>query len=88
MYDEKFEMEAEKKTSFHSFANFQNSEDEEKIYRHYSNYDDQNNVLNGIAYSEKGDFFILTGKMFDHIHKVRLDYQNYVTADPLPVRVP
>ena len=37
-------------------------------------YDDGNAVLNGIAYREETDTFIVSGKLWDHIYEVRLDY--------------
>ena len=38
----------------------------------------QNAVLNGIAYYEKYDTFIITGKLWDFIYKVKLDYKDHV----------
>lgn len=60
-------------------ANFNNSKHIEHIYRHYNNWDDKKNVLNGIAFQKKDDTFILMGKMWDHIYNVEIDYHKYVT---------
>ena len=43
-------MELEKVRHNAFMANYNNSMDEERVYKHYNNYDKENNVLNGIAY--------------------------------------
>jgi glutamine cyclotransferase len=63
-----------------SFPNFDDDQNQEVMYKHYASYDQGNNVLNGIAYQAKDDTFLLTGKMWNHIYKVRLDYKNYIGA--------
>ena len=42
------------------------------------NYDYLNAVLNGIAYFPKNDSFLITGKMWDFIFEVKLDYYQYM----------
>ena len=37
-------------------------------------YDYLNNVLNGIAYYPKNDSFLISGKMWDFIYEIKLDY--------------
>ena len=54
-------------------ANFHNSEDPSQLYRHYLFYDWNNYVFNGIAYDDKSESFLVTGKMWDFIYKVRLN---------------
>ena len=39
-------------------------------------YDWGNNVLNGIAYKKETDTFLLTGKMWDFLFEVHLDYHS------------
>lgn len=51
------------------------------MFKHYFYYDGGNNVLNGIAYNASDDTFILTGKMFNHIYKAKLDYRKYVGTE-------
>ena len=41
-------------------------------------YDWGNNVLNGIAYNKYKDTFYLTGKMWDFVYEVKLDYRDYI----------
>jgi glutamine cyclotransferase len=41
-------------------------------------YDKGNNVFNGIAYIESQDMFILTGKMWDHIYMVQINFRDYI----------
>ena len=41
-------------------------------------YDFNNNVLNGIAYREETDTFLVTGKMWDFLFEVKLDYHDYI----------
>lgn len=41
-------------------------------------YDWGNNVLNGIAYNKYRDTFMLTGKMWDFVYEVKLDYRDYI----------
>ena len=43
-----------------------------------TSYDFGNAVLNGIAYYEKNDSFIISGKIWDHIYEIKLDYENYI----------
>ena len=38
-------------------------------------YDWNDNVLNGIAYYPPNDSFLVTGKLWDFIFEVKLDYQ-------------
>ena len=37
-------------------------------------YDKRNNVFNGVAYDEQEDVFYVTGKKWQHIFKVKLNY--------------
>ena len=37
-----------------------------------------NAVLNGIAYIEANDSFIVTGKLWDFIYEIELNYRNFV----------
>ena len=57
-----------------SYPNFDNDQDEEAMYRHYASYDMPNNVFNGITYQPLDDTFLVSGKMWNHIYKVKLDY--------------
>jgi len=41
-------------------------------------YDYSNAVLNGIAYIESKDSFIISGKIWDFIYLVKLDYKKYM----------
>lgn len=41
-------------------------------------YDRVNAVLNGIAYEKSSDSFILTGKDWDYMFRVRLDYKLHI----------
>lgn len=54
--------------------------DKQKEYLDYSgtSYYWSNAVLNGIAYYEENDTFIITGKLWDFIYQVKLDYRDYV----------
>ena len=83
LYDQKQELELEKKKHVGFLQNFNNSLDEEHVYKHYNMWDKENNVLNGIAYRQVDDTFVLTGKMWNHIHQVKLDYHQYVTEKPI-----
>jgi len=38
-------------------------------------------VINGIAYIEKDDQFIVSGKMWDHIYLVSLNFRDYIKLD-------
>ena len=69
LYIEKFENDDVK-----YFANFNNSMEEEHVFRHYASYDYENNLFNGIAYDSRDDTFLLTGKMYDNIYKVKIQY--------------
>lgn len=60
--------------------NFENDRDPETLFKHYSTWDQTNNVFNGIAYRKQDDTFLVTGKMWDHIYQVKLDYRKYVAA--------
>lgn len=64
-----------------AYQNFGQSDDPEDMYRHYAFYDNANNVLNGIAYLLESDSFLVTGKMWNHIYQIRLNYRPYVTED-------
>ena len=35
-------------------------------------------MLNGIAYEQSSDSFILTGKDWDYMFRVKLDYKQYI----------
>ena len=48
---------------------------------HYANWDRGNNVMNGIMYLPYDDTFLIGGKMWDHVHKVKLNYEKYVVPD-------
>lgn len=37
-----------------------------------------NAVLNGIAYYEPNDSFLITGKLWDNIYEVKLNYRDYI----------
>ena len=54
--------------------NYDNDQDEEAMFKHFSTYDQDNNCFNGIAYLPQDDTFLVTGKMWNHIYKVKLDY--------------
>ena len=41
-------------------------------------YDWGNNVLNGIAYMKERDTFLLTGKNWDLVFEVHLNYRHYI----------
>ena len=41
-------------------------------------YDWGNAVLNGIAYQDSNDSFIISGKLWDFIYEVKLDYRKYM----------
>ena len=41
-------------------------------------FDHNNAVLNGIAYYESHDSFLITGKLWDFIYEIKLDYHNYM----------
>ena len=58
--------------------NFNNSRELEDVYSHYLHYDEENNVFNGIAYIPERDSFLMTGKMWNHMHEVKLDYRKYI----------
>ena len=38
----------------------------------------ENSYLNGIAYFEPNDTFLITGKMWDFIYEIRLNYKKFV----------
>ena len=63
--------------------NFNNSTDLEDVFNHYMFWDHQTFVLNGISWSESDDSFILTGRAWNQIHKVKLDYHKYVKKEVL-----
>lgn len=65
---------------YETTPNFENNRDPEAMYKHYASYDRANNVFNGIAYQKEDDTFLLTGKMWNHIYQVRLDYKRYIDA--------
>jgi glutamine cyclotransferase len=50
----------------------------EDEYLDFATYDWGNNVLNGVAYDSKDDSFIVSGKMWHHIFKVKLDYRDSI----------
>ena len=52
----------------------ENSKDKESVDAHYKYYDWNNNVLNGIAYDARSNTFLLTGKMWNHVYRVKLNY--------------
>ena len=58
--------------------NFDNSLEDKEQMLHYETYDKANYVFNGISYVSHDDTFLLTGKMWDHFYKVKLDYHKYV----------
>lgn len=59
--------------------NFDNLKDDISMWKHYGFYYDVGNfVFNGIAHDEKDDSFFLTGKMWNHIYKVKIDYQSFI----------
>ena len=58
--------------------NFDNKKDANARYKHYKMYDTANNVLNGIAYDNSTDTFLVTGKMWDHVYQIKLDYEEKV----------
>ena len=41
-------------------------------------YDWTNHVLNGIAYHPPTDTFLITGKMWDFIWQIKLDYEYFI----------
>lgn len=43
-----------------------------------SDYDFGNAVLNGIAYYQPNDSFLVAGKLWDHIYEVKLDYREAI----------
>uniref|UniRef100_A0A7S3IKG8 Uncharacterized protein n=1 Tax=Strombidium inclinatum TaxID=197538 RepID=A0A7S3IKG8_9SPIT len=43
-----------------------------------TNYDDRNNVLNGIAYRAETDSFLVSGKRWDFVFDIKLDYHKYL----------
>ena len=49
----------------------------------YTSYESLNAVLNGIAYYPPNDTFILTGKLWDVIFEVKLDYWDVVKENEL-----
>ena len=51
------------------------------MYKHYEFYDINNNMLNGIAYLRESDTFLVTGKMWNHIYQLRLNYRPYIMED-------
>jgi len=61
--------------------NFANSPDPEDVYKHFSTYDWGNNVLNGVAYLKEDDSFLITGKMWNHVYKIEVDYRDAVETD-------
>lgn len=61
-------------------GNYANSKDPQAIFNHYWFWEEGKFVLNGIAYDSKDDTFVLTGKAWDTIHKVKLDYHKYVES--------
>ena len=47
-------------------------------YAHFATYDYPNNVMNGVAYVPDDDTFLVTGKMWDFLWKIKLNYHDYV----------
>ena len=43
-----------------------------------STYDKANAVLNGIAYYESNDSFLISGKLWDFIYEIKFDYHDYM----------
>ena len=70
-----------KKNKMVKKPDFDNSPDPVDQYIHYKMYDWGNNVLNGVAYVAEDDTFLITGKMWDHIYKVKLDYRDFVVSN-------
>lgn len=59
--------------------NSDSSDSEASIFDNYKFWGGKpNHVLNGISYIQKDDSFIITGKMWSSIYKVKLNYHQFV----------
>ena len=58
--------------------NFANSQDDVSMFAHFAYYDEGNFVFNGIAYEPETNTFLLTGKMWNHIYRVKMDYAKFI----------
>ena len=65
-------------SSLEKFRNFENLTDPESEFKHYVTFDKNNYYLNGIIYLPWDDSFLIGGKMWVNIHKVKLDYLKYI----------
>jgi len=67
-------LQSKKRKEFRDFRGKSELFDEEK-YLDFATYDWGNNLMNGIAYSPADDSFLLSGKQWHFIFKVRLSYR-------------